>query len=68
MNKADLLYVRELLATTEALRQEVAAALREAQRLQDQARALHEDSDPTPSRLRTPAAPPPLTGHQGRSR
>ena len=68
MNKPDLLYVRELLATTEALRKEVAAAIRESQRLQDQARALHEDSDLTPSRLRTPTAPPPLTGYRGRSR
>ena len=49
MTKPDLSYVRELLASTEALCQEVAARVAEARRLQDQARALHsQDTHPHP--------------------
>jgi hypothetical protein len=63
MNKPDLLYVRELLASTEALFQEVAAAIREAQRLQEEARALHSPSSPAKPRPRRPCP-----GRRGRSR
>jgi hypothetical protein len=50
--KADLEYVRQLLASTEALLQDVQAVIAEARRLHEQARLLH-DQQPTP----TPPAP-----------
>ena len=49
LDKPDLMYVRELLPSTEALCKEVAARMAEARRLQDQARALHsQDTHPHP--------------------
>ena len=69
MDKADLVYVRELLAATEALCKEVAAAVREAQRLQEEARALHSHyTGPPPLKPSKAAAPPPGPGWLGRSR
>ena len=60
MGKPELLYVRELLASTEALCQEVAARMAEARRLQDQARALHsQDTHPHPLKPSKATAPPP---------
>jgi hypothetical protein len=63
MDTPDLMYVRELLASTEALCKEVAARRAEARRLQAQARALHS-FDPWSRRfhLSKATAPPPLTG------
>lgn len=61
LNKPDLSYVRELLASTEALFQEVAARMAEARRLQSEARALHNPTakpcPPTPHKT-TPPPPP----------
>ncbi len=69
MDKADLVYVRELLAATEALCKEVAAAIREAQRLHEEARTLHSKyARPHPLQPSNPAAPPPGPGRLGRSR
>ncbi len=50
MDKADLEYVRELLASTERLCQEVAEAIAEAKRLQAQVRLLHHDTRDSPVR------------------
>ena len=63
LNNPDLLYVRELLASTEALFQEVATRIAEARRLQDQARALHHQHPrPRPLKPSRAMTPPPLTG------
>jgi hypothetical protein len=49
MGTADLEYVRELLASTEALLKDVEAVIAEARRLHEQARMLH-DQQPSPAR------------------
>ena len=70
MDTPDLMYVRELLASTEALCKEVAAAIREAQRLQEAARVLHgQHTHPHPLKpSKATAPPPPGPGGPGRSR
>ena len=47
--KADLEYVRQLLASTERLLKDVAAVIAEARRLQEVTRMLH-DQQPSPAR------------------
>jgi hypothetical protein len=67
LTEPDLLYVRELLASTEALCEEVAARVAEARRLHDQARALHsQDGWPWP--LQPSNAPAPVSSPAGRGR
>ena len=67
--KADLEYVRQLLASTERLLKDVAAAIEDAQRLQEEARTLHSTSTwPHPLKPSQATAPPPGPGWSGRPR
>jgi hypothetical protein len=61
LNKPDLSYVRDLLASTEALFHEIAARMAEARRLQEEARALHnQPAKPCPPKPHNTTPPPPL--------